>query len=417
MMMFIPVIGLGVMAARGIDILRDETLRSTKQFRQYLAGITLLPVILLILLAVLKGGQSRWLNQFMEILSEPTRYENGIQLIWQRWSNILYETGIAVTVSALYVAAIVAAWRWSRFSVIAPAVLLIIFVVDVGRVDYKFMFLTKVPQQSTGVKTPVVEFLASKSKHYRVLMPGSDNSYLGEHGIPVLYTSQAVQQVRWQEVLDAFSITSPVADMLNLKYLILTGDSYKMEGEQLLGKYTKVFTSPDGSEVVLENKTVLPKAWLVPSVFVVNSRMQTLQLLQSPGFNPSQVALVETPAAIPMQPPLQGQLPSPGTVTVDHYEGERIDLTAVNSTNSLLVVGEKYYQGWKAIVDNKEVPIHPVNNILRGIYLSSGNHKVRFVFDPLPFKVGKYLTLASFMLFAGMLIREWRIKRRMKDEG
>jgi hypothetical protein len=33
---------------------------------------------------------------------------------------------------------------------------------------------------------------------------------------------------------------------------------------------------------------------------------------------------------------------------------------------------------------------------------------VRFVFDPLPFKVGKYLTLASFALFAAMLVREWK---------
>jgi hypothetical protein len=33
------------------------------------------------------------------------------------------------------------------------------------------------------------------------------------------------------------------------------------------------------------------------------------------------------------------------------------------------------------------------------------------VFDPLPFKIGKYLTLGSFALFAAMLLRE-RLRRR-----
>jgi uncharacterized membrane protein YfhO len=74
-------------------------------------------------------------------------------------------------------------------------------------------------------------------------------------------------------------------------------------------------------------------------------------------------------------------------------------------------LGEKYYKGWKATVDGKNTEIVPVNHILRGVYLTTGTHKVEFIFDPLPFKIGKYLTLASFALFAGMLVREWRGRR------
>ncbi len=80
--------------------------------------------------------------------------------------------------------------------------------------------------------------------------------------------------------------------------------------------------------------------------------------------------------------------------------------------NALLVLGEKYYKGWKATVDGKPTDIVLVNHILRGVYLPPGTHTVEFRFDPLPFKIGKYLTLASFALFAGMLIREWLICRK-----
>jgi hypothetical protein len=35
------------------------------------------------------------------------------------------------------------------------------------------------------------------------------------------------------------------------------------------------------------------------------------------------------------------------------------------------------------------------------------------LFDPLPFKIGKYLTLASFAVFAVMLAREWRSRNKV----
>jgi hypothetical protein len=43
---------------------------------------------------------------------------------------------------------------------------------------------------------------------------------------------------------------------------------------------------------------------------------------------------------------------------------------------------------------------------------------VEFVFDPLPFKIGKWLTLVSFALYALFLGREiWLMKmRRVKSE-
>ena len=95
-----------------------------------------------------------------------------------------------------------------------------------------------------------------------------------------------------------------------------------------------------------------------------------------------------------------------------HYEGEQVDIKATTSVNSLLVLGDKYYRGWKATVDGKPAEIHRVDYVLRGIYLTPGKHEIRFTFDPLPFKIGKYLTLLSLIFFAGMLIRECRCRAK-----
>jgi uncharacterized membrane protein YfhO len=105
-------------------------------------------------------------------------------------------------------------------------------------------------------------------------------------------------------------------------------------------------------------------------------------------------------------------------VKVVRYEGDRVDIEAAPTRNALLVLGEKYYRGWHAAVDGKGVQIHPVNHVLRGVYLTPGTHRVGFVFDPIPFKVGKWLTLASFALFAVMLGREvWLRRVNKKSEG
>jgi len=67
-------------------------------------------------------------------------------------------------------------------------------------------------------------------------------------------------------------------------------------------------------------------------------------------------------------------------------------------------------------VDGKKTEIVPVNHILRGVYLPPGNHRVEFIFDPLPFKIGKYLTLTSLAFIAVLMVREWLL-RRNKGEG
>lgn len=134
--------------------------------------------------------------------------------------------------------------------------------------------------------------------------------------------------------------------------------------------------------------------------------------LQSPAFNPRLMAVVESEPPIPLAPPTAQITMTPGQVRVARYEGERIDLDASVAMNSLLVLGEKYYRGWRATVDGKVAEIYPVNHVLRGIYLTPGMHKVEFVFDPTPFKIGKYLTLISFAVFAVFLGREVVLRRR-----
>ena len=416
MMMFIPVFALGVLGARGLNILSDDDVCRSVNFRRYLYGVGGIVLLMGLFLGLELVAGKFTLGLFLPQIAQPTRYEQGSYLIGQRWENLVHETSVALLFASAFAALLVARYRCLIGGSLMIAICASIYVADVARVNSKFIFTVPVPDKVRGVKTPAMDFLQNDRGNYRTLpMDGSDPMQYATNNIPVMFTSNPVQQLRWQELLDVFTLNSAIPDMLNVKYFVFSAQQYEEEKGQLGSRYAPVYRSPDNSQIIVENREVLPKAWLVSSAFVVGSRMQTLQILQNPAFNPGQVALVESPPPIPLS--AVGQSPSvfPGNVAVDRYEGERIDLTATAAVNSLLVLGEKYYQGWQAQVDGKDVDIYPVNNILRGVYLSPGTHTVKFVFDPLPFKIGKYLTLGSFALFVVMLVRELLLRMRRQE--
>lgn len=414
MMMFIPVFALGVLSARGIDLLMDVDIRAGRSFRKYTAGVVALPVILLVFLGVLQLGKTVWIPMFIERLAQPTRYEQGMQLIAQRWDNLMLETGISTLVAVLCAGAIVLRDRMNVRTWLLPCVLIVLYVGDVWRVNDKFLFLVDASGKSQSSKTPVMEYIARDSNQYRVLpMDGSDPMHYASNNIPVLFTSNPIQQRRWQDFLDNFILYSAMPDMLNVKYLVFSTEQYVREKSQLNSKFIPVFQSPDGLQTVLENRDVIPKAWLVPSVLTVAQSQQALAIIQSPQFNPRLLAVVETTPPLHMAQLGPSSTGGAGKVQVTRYEGEQIDLSVNNSENALLVLGEKYYQGWDAVVDGTETRIYPVNHVLRGVYLAPGNHNVEFRFDPLPFKIGKYLTLSSCVVFAVMMVREL-LSRRTK---
>jgi hypothetical protein len=418
MMMFIPVLGLGVLAARGMDLLLDVEVRASRLFRRYLYGILSLPLLLFLVLGLETAWKEHWINALSDLLIRPTRYEQGPQLAVQRWNNLVIETGVAVALAAAYAFSFLAFSRkWISVAVL-PAVLIGLYLADTARVNAKFLFLVAEPHKANGTRTPVMEYLLNhNSPEYRVLpMNGADPMQYATNRIPVMFTSNPVQQRRWQDFLDAFTFRSSMPDMMNLKYLVYDSAQYEREKVQVGDAFVPVFRSPDGNEVVLENRKVLPKAWLVPAAGMVENPGMELALLRNPGFDPRRIALVETPSSIPLAESAGRKPVDPGKVMVTRYEGERITVEAEPKRNVLLILGEKFSRGWYATVDCWPTEIVPVNHVLRGVYLRPGAHRVEFFFDPLPFKIGKWLTLASFALFAAMLgLDVWM--GRVKSEG
>lgn len=416
MMLFITAFGLAVLTARGIDLLKDQELPDSDRMQRWCWWLLAFPLVLTIMLGAEKLFGTTLRDWMMELLARPTRYQSGIGLVSQRWLNIERETGIALALASLSSLVLLGIVRRKFAAGVGVVVLLVLLAGDLWRVNGHFLVLTNPPNRTATAASPALAWIKSQepvvrvkrheAPEYRVLLLGNpDPMSYASAGVPVLFTANAVQKRRWQEYLDVLSLQSRLPDMMNVRWLVADEKLYEQNRGHFGDRYPVVFRG--GNEVVLENRQVLPKAWLVSQTKVETDPQRRLKQMQEATFDPFRVALVESAPPFALSPASR-----PREVLLQQYANERLRVSASVSSNSLLVLGEKYHKGWKAQVDGKSAEIVPVNHILRGVYLPPGKHTVEFRFDPLPFKIGKWLTLGSFALFGVVAVREWWLRRR-----
>jgi len=88
---------------------------------------------------------------------------------------------------------------------------------------------------------------------------------------------------------------------------------------------------------------------------------------------------------------------------------------------SLLVYSDTYYEGWRAFVDGGEVPIARANHAFKAVRVDPGEHLVRFVFDPLSFRIGAAVSGLGLVFVVGLLCwsvwRSTRARMRTSDRA
>src|SRR3989344_832794 len=81
----------------------------------------------------------------------------------------------------------------------------------------------------------------------------------------------------------------------------------------------------------------------------------------------------------------------------------------------MLFLSDNYYPGWKAYIDDKETKIFRANYTFRAIYLPEGSHLVKFVYQPLSFKVGvviSFLAILTILVIIYLKINRMRILKK-----
>jgi hypothetical protein len=186
-----------------------------------------------------------------------------------------------------------------------------------------------------------------------------------------------------------------------------------------LEKYVEVYR--DERVVIYENRAVLPRAFLVPRAVNMTApdpdalNDVILTQMTEGDFDPERMVILENvppdtalPSPEPAAPgrPVVANAPyytesiSPaGTVRIDRYTAQRVRMTVQAAQPAVLLLTDTYYPGWRAFIDNAEVPMYRADFIFRGVLVPPGEHVVEFAYHPASFEAGLALTrLAAYAL-------------------
>jgi hypothetical protein len=217
-----------------------------------------------------------------------------------------------------------------------------------------------------------------------------------------------LKSVLFPEVVGSLPVNWPAARMLNIRYLVTR--------EPLPpGPYRFIQLDPGSGLFLYEIPSALPRAFFTRETILPADAVQALEMLRSPDFDPLTRALVDEAVAS------RGSGDPNARVEVLTYQARRIVLRSSTSAPSFLVLSEVYYPaGWTASIDGNPTRIFRTNQLLRGVMVPAGEHRVEFRFDPSSDSRGLRLSrlgwgLAASMVFVGFLRDRRKLVRFILD--
>lgn len=203
---------------------------------------------------------------------------------------------------------------------------------------------------------------------------------------------------RWGRYYEVAKLGSPVIDLLNTRFIVSHNTLPPSSSYHLKATLT-------GGHVLYENRSALPRFFLVRHTRAVSHMEEGLALMRAGDYKPDSVAVVE--GALGLDFPEGTDQP----VGVMSYEQNEAVVSTRSTQDRFLVTSEANYPGWHAYLDGTEVPIVQTNVAFRGLRVPAGEHRITFRFRPAILWESAAITAVAMMAAA------WALKSREASRG
>ena len=184
-----------------------------------------------------------------------------------------------------------------------------------------------------------------------------------------------------------------ILGMFNTKYIISNGQS--------------------GPQANL-NPSALGPAWFINQVKTVSDHRQ--ELVQTGYVVPEETAVVHDEFSDLLPSKLSGD--SADLIQFVSYKPDELVYRSKTANERLAVFSEVWYpKGWNAYIDGEKVEHFRANYILRALSIPSGEHEIRFSFEPEIYGKSETVSLISSLLFYGFLLGGIFVLYRRRDES
>tara|TARA_B100000989_G_scaffold95592_1_gene69532 strand:+ start:1744 stop:4086 length:2343 start_codon:yes stop_codon:yes gene_type:complete len=388
-------ITISILAARGYDILvssKGEKHPFKKAF-YFVGGIVAVSFLFLIV--------SDFMIDFSS--SKDGRYNSSIQGELRSIRYDLFNKGcfLAISVSLCFLGLYYSYVKNKISKSLFNFGVIGLIILDLGILNNEFINVKpKKNMDRMFQKNSIIDHLISDKSNFRVFPADeiTSNKY-SYWNVESIGGYRPIKLRAYQDLMDAGGFNrSHILDMLNVKY-VLTRKKINNPN----------FIPVEEIQGIYENKKVLPKAWIIGDLKIVESQKESLTETLMTGFNPYSSAVVLKYEGDNMPANANGQ------AIIKLKKENTIEINCQSETGGLLVVSEIYYKpGWKAFVNGVETKIYQTNHILRSVYIPAGESEVLFEYDNSRWQNTRMLSrislLTVLMLIGFSILRERKQK-------
>jgi hypothetical protein len=164
----------------------------------------------------------------------------------------------------------------------------------------------------------------------------------------------------------------------------------------------------------------LPRAFIVHQAIFEPDEKRSFDKIRSIRDSFGKIAVIQHEPIDEMVKSLKASsLEDDSVAYIVKYTPNEVVIEADMKHDGLLVFGDGYHPGWKAYADGKEIEVFITDYLIRSVFLSQGNHTVRFRFEPVEFYQGRIVSGISLIILALLLIaaRSRWMKKRLTVGG
>ena len=387
---------ISILAAKGYDILvsSKEEKHIFKKAFYFVGGIVAVSFLFLIV--------SDFMIDFSS--SKDGRYNSSIQGQLRSIRYDLFNKGcfLAISVSLCFLGLYYSYVKNKISKSLFNFGVIGLIILDLGILNNEFINVKpKKNMDRMFKKNSIIDHLISDKSNFRVFPADeiTSNKY-SYWNIESIGGYRPIKLRAYQDLMDAGGFNrSHILDMLNVKY-VLTRKKINNPNFIPVGDMKGIY----------ENKKVLPKAWIVGDLKIVDTQKESLMEILMTGFNPFSSAVVLKYEGDDMPANVNGQ------AIIKLKEENKIEINCQSETGGLLVLSEVYYKpGWKAFVNGVETKIYQTNHILRSVYIPSGESEVLFEYDNSRWQNTRILSRIS--LFTVLILIGFSILRERKQKS
>lgn len=199
---------------------------------------------------------------------------------------------------------------------------------------------------------------------------GYDPLYLQRYGELIAASERSKPNIDppfgFNRIITPHNFDSKIVDLLGVKYVLSLSDISSP-------KLTKVFQ--EGQTQIYENKQVLPRAFFVRNVIIVDGKTQAMKTLFDTNFTLRNSAVVEKQDKIKDEILMTF---SPGTVNNFMYTENDVRLSVTQEGTGFLILTDSYYPSWHVFIDGAERKVYRVDYNFRAVIVPQGKHTIEF---------------------------------------